>query len=212
MRHARLSGSVSGIASSRHLVYMSPLSERTVVPLHGQASADEALRGRLAALAGGEGDALAALYAEHGAMVYRTAMRLTGSRADAEDVTQEVFVRLALAVAGFAGSAAQFPGWLRRVAVRAALMRMRSGRRRREVGVEGVAALVSGPDATLDRLSLESAIARLSDEHRTVFMLKEVEGYDHREIAELVGITVSNSEVRLHRARRHLRELLGGSR
>lgn len=191
---------------------MSPLSDRAVIQLRDDAGADEALRRRLAALARGEGDELSALYAEHGDMVFRTARRLTGNRADAEDVTQEVFVRLALTVAGFMGDAAQFPAWLRRIAVRASLMRMRSGRRRREVDVEGVAALVSGPDHTLDRLSLEAALARLSADHRTVFLLKEVEGYDHREIAELVGISVSNSEVRLHRARRHLRELLGGSR
>jgi RNA polymerase sigma-70 factor, ECF subfamily len=191
---------------------MPPLSHRAAVPPLARADADDALRRRLASLSRGESDELSTLYAEFGEMVFRTARRLTGNRADAEDVTQEVFTRLALTVAGFVGEMSQFPGWLRRVAVRASLMRMRSGRRRREVDVEGVAALVSAPDHTLDRLSLEAALARLSEEHRTVFLLKEVEGYDHREIAELVGITVSNSEVRLHRARRHLRELLGGSR
>jgi RNA polymerase sigma-70 factor (ECF subfamily) len=183
-----------------------------MLPLLAPLNADGALRRRLAELGHGDIEALAAIYAEFGEMVFRTARRLTGNRADAEDVTQEVFVRLASTVAGFMGDASQFPAWLRRVTVRSALMRLRSGRRRREVDVEGIAALVSGPDATLDRLSLESALARLSVEHRTVFLLKEVEGYDHREIAELVGITVANSEVRLHRARRHLRELLGGSR
>ena len=176
------------------------------------ADADASLRLRLDALARGEGDELAWLYAEFGEMVFRTARRLTGNRADAEDVTQEVFVRLALTVAGFMGDVSQFPAWLRRIAVRASLMRMRSARRRGEVDVEGVAALVSSADRTLERLSLETALARLSPEHRTVFLLKEVEGYDHLEIAGLLGITVSNSEVRLHRARRHLRELLGGSR
>jgi RNA polymerase sigma-70 factor, ECF subfamily len=172
----------------------------------------EPLRARLAALARGEIHELSTLYQEYGDLVYRTARRLTGNRADAEDVTQEVFVRLPVSAAGFCGESDQFPAWLRRVAVRASLMRMRGGRRRREVDVEGVAALVTAPDRTLDRLSLETALAQLSLEHRTVFLLKEVEGYDHAEIAELVGITVRNSEVRLHRARRQLRELLGGSR
>jgi RNA polymerase sigma-70 factor (ECF subfamily) len=174
--------------------------------------AGDALRRRLASLELGDAEGLHAVYAEYGEMVFRTARRLTGSRADAEDVTQEVFVRLSVAIGSFSGDVSQFPAWLRRVAVRSSLMRMRSGRRRREVDVEGVASLVSAPDQTLDRLSLEAALARLSTEHRTVFLLKEVEGYDHREIAELVGISVANSEVRLHRARRHLRELLGGSR
>jgi len=170
------------------------------------------LRALLSALAGGDRDALARLYASYGSLVFRTARRLTGSRADAEDVTQDVFVRLASTADGFVGTAEQFPGWIRRVAVRAALMRMRGGRRRREVDVDGVAALVTRTDDLLARLTLETALERLSEEHRTVFLLKEVEGYDHAEIAELVGITVANSEVRLHRARRQLRELLRGSR
>ena len=91
-------------------------------------------------------------------------------------------------------------------------MHLRRGRRRRESSVEGVAALVMRDDHTLERLSIEEALERLSPEHRTVFLLKEVEGYEHSEIADLLGISVSNSEVRLHRARRQLRELLGGSR
>lgn len=156
--------------------------------------------------------ALGELFSEHGDLVYRAALRLTGHRADAEDVTQELFVRLPGAIRGFTGTAANFPGWIRRVAVRQALMHLRGGRRRREVNVEGVAALVVAPDRALDRLTIDAALDRLSDEHRTVFLLKEVEGYEHAEIAELLGISTANSEVRLHRARRHLRELLRGSR
>jgi RNA polymerase sigma-70 factor (ECF subfamily) len=67
-------------------------------------------------------------------------------------------------------------------------------------------------DHALERMSIDSALDRLSDDHRTVFLLKEVEGYDHAEIAELLGISTANSEVRLHRARRQLRDLLRGSR
>ena len=62
--------------------------------------------------------ALGELFTLHGDLVYRAALRLTGSRADAEDVTQELFVRLPGAVRGFTGTAANFPGWIRRVAVR----------------------------------------------------------------------------------------------
>jgi RNA polymerase sigma factor (sigma-70 family) len=156
--------------------------------------------------------ALGELFVEHGDLVYRTALRLTGSRADAEDVTQELFVRLPGAIRGFTGTAANFPGWIRRVAVRQSLMHLRGGRRRREVSVEGVAALMAAPDHALERLTIDTALERLSDDHRTVFLLKEVEGYDHAEIAELLGISTANSEVRLHRARRQLRDLLRGSR
>ena len=176
------------------------------------ASTPRRLRQLLDALEAGDREALGDCFAQFGDLVYRCALRLTGSRADAEDVTQDVFVRLPSVVAGFAGSADQFPSWLRRVAVRAALTRMRGGRRRREVSTDDVAALITTPADTLERLSLEAALGRLTPEHRAVFLLKEVEGYDHGEVAELMGISVANSEVRLHRARLHLRELLRGSR
>jgi RNA polymerase sigma-70 factor (ECF subfamily) len=171
-----------------------------------------ALRARLDRLAAGDRDALAELYAAYGDLVFGTALRLTRTRADAEDVTQELFLRLAAAVTGFTGDAAAFPGWLRRVAARQALMQIRGGRRRREVSVEGLAGLLAPSVHQTDRLTIEAALAHLSDEHRTVFLLKEVEGYAHGEIAELLGISVSNSEIRLHRARRSLRELLRGAR
>lgn len=78
--------------------------------------------------------------------------------------------------------------------------------------MDGVASLVAPAHGVIERLTVEEALRHLSDEHRTVFLLKEVEGYDHAEIAELLGLSVANSEVRLHRARRQLRELLRGSR
>jgi RNA polymerase sigma-70 factor (ECF subfamily) len=167
---------------------------------------------QLERLAAGDQTALAELFVAHGDLVYRTALRLTSSRADAEDVTQELFLRLASAVRGFTGTAESFPGWLRRVAVRQSLMLLRSGRRRREVSVDGLLSLVAPAAGSVDRMTIDTAIARLPDDLRTVFLLKEVEGYGHAEIADLLGISVANSEVRLHRARRALRELLRGSR
>lgn len=170
------------------------------------------LRDLLDRAQGGDSSALGELFVLHGDLVYGIAYRLTHSSGDAEDVTQELFIRLPSALRGFTGPAASFPGWLRRVAVRQALMHLRGGRRRREVSVEGVASLVARPDHALERLSIETALDQLSDEHRTVFLLKEVEGLDHAEIADLLGISVANSEVRLHRARRRLRDFLRGSR
>jgi RNA polymerase sigma-70 factor, ECF subfamily len=170
------------------------------------------LRHRLERVAAGDSAALGELFVEFGDLVFRAALRLLGRRADAEDVTQELFLRLPTAVRGFAGDASSFPGWIHRATVRQALMLMRSGRRRREVDVDDVASLLAPASDTLNRLTIEAALARLSPEHRTVFLLKEVEGFSHTEIAELVGISVSNSEVRLHRARRELRDMLRGSR
>ncbi|MES2179525.1 MAG: sigma-70 family RNA polymerase sigma factor [Gemmatimonadota bacterium] len=169
-------------------------------------------RARLDRVQANDMTALGELFAKHGDLVYRTALRLTGHRADAEDVTQDLFLRLSGAIDGFTGAAASFPGWIRKVAVRQALMHLRSGRRRREVSVDSVAGLFATGDGTPERLTIDAALGTLSAEHRTVFLLKEVEGYDHAEIAELLGISRANSEVRLHRARRELRELLRGSR
>ena len=189
------------------------LSDGSLAP-HVTADVDvaRAFRVRIERVQSHDMAALGEMFTEYGDLVYRAAFRLTGSRADAEDVTQELFIRLPGAVRGFTGAAANFPGWIRRVAVRQALMLLRGGRRRREVSVEGVAALMAPTDRSLERLTLDAALRRLPDEHRTVFLLKEVEGYDHAEIAELLGISSANSEVRLHRARRRLRDLLRGSR
>lgn len=160
----------------------------------------------------GDEQAFAALYNRHAATAYAAAYRMLGGAADAEDVVQELFLALPGTLSGYDPTRAPLGAWLRRVAVRLALMRMRTVRRRRETDAGSVAALLAREDAALERLSIESALARLSEEHRTVFLLKEVEGYEHREIAALLDISVANSEVRLFRARQALRALLGGSR
>jgi RNA polymerase sigma-70 factor (ECF subfamily) len=191
---------------------MPPVSDASAKALTAAAVDPRRFRALLADVEAGDTGALGELFARYGDQVFRSALRFTGNRADAEDVTQEVFIRLAGAVRGFTGGAGSFAAWIRRVAVRQALMHLRAGRRRREVDVDAVAALLAPEDSVLDRLTISAALARLSVEHRTVFLLKEVEGYDHAEIAELLGISSANSQVRLHRARLQLRELLGGAR
>jgi RNA polymerase sigma-70 factor (ECF subfamily) len=172
----------------------------------------DALRQRLDRAQQQDVPALGELFSQFGSTVFQAAYRLTGNRADAEDVTQEVFLRLPTVLGGFTGTVGSFPAWIRRIAVRQALMHLRSGRRRREVDVDAIGNLFARPDGATERMTIDAALERLSPEHRTVFLLKEVEGYDHTEIAELLGITTANSEVRLHRARHQLRELLKASR
>lgn len=191
------------------------LQHRQGEPREVALSEDDALPALLALVRGGDRPALAAIYDRFGSDAYSAAFRITRSREDAEDAVQETFVRLAGALRSYTGGSPSFGPWLRRVAVRQALMLLRSGRRRREADVADVMSLVAAPSAVhgaLDRLSMDAALARLSEEQRTVFLLKEVEGYAHAEIAELLDISVAASEVRLHRARRQLRELLRGSR
>lgn len=160
----------------------------------------------------GDHDAFTALYAAHAPAAYAAVHRLLGNSSDAEDATQELFLALPATLAGYDPARGPLGPWLRRVAVRLALMGMRTVRRRRETSADAVVSLLAREDKPLERMSIEAALERLSDEQRTVFLLREVEGYEHREIAALLDISVSNSEVRLFRARQALRALLGDSR
>ena len=161
----------------------------------------------VASLRTGDPDALRDAYGRYGVAVYRIAYRLTGSAADAEDVLHDVFVGLPEALRGYEVRTS-FDGWLRRVAARTALMRLRRHGRRREepLGIAHEPVQRSGDD--VDRIALERAIAALPETLRSVFVLREIEGYAHADIAGLLGIGVAASEVRLHRAKRELRRIL----
>lgn len=149
------------------------------------------------------------LYAAHGADVLGTAYRILGNRADAEDTLQDVFVGLPEALGRYREEGKLGP-WLRRLTARAALMRLRRSRRETTFSRaidrpthEGAGA------AALDRLAVRDALDRLPDTLRQVFLLKEIEGFSHDEIGEMLGISPGASGVRLHRAWRAVRALLG---
>lgn len=161
----------------------------------------------VAALRGGDPEALRDAYDRHGAVVYRIAYRLTGSAADAEDVLHDVFVGLPEALRNYEVRVS-FAGWLGRVATRTALMRLRRRDRRREDALESAQEPAGRASDDVDRVALERAIASLPETLRAVFVLREIEGYAHADIAELLGIGVSASEVRLHRAKHELRRIL----
>ena len=166
---------------------------------------------RRAAIAG-EPEALSLLYHRHAEAVYRMAFRLTESSADAQDVVQDVFVGLPEALRSFRGEGS-LQGWLKKLAARSALMRLRSQRDRREVPLAAFGHLLHRGEATpVDRMSLERAIAALPEEIRVVVVLKEIEGFSHREIADLLGITRAYSEVRHYRGLRALRANLRSDR
>jgi RNA polymerase sigma-70 factor (ECF subfamily) len=157
----------------------------------------------------GDERAFACLYQEYSGTVYRIALRVTQSFAEAADVTQDVFLGLPRAIRNYR-ECSHFEGWLRTVAVRTAYMRVRATGRRREVHDPGQAGPRGDPDVSsaLDRLDLERALALLPAHLRVVFVLKEVEGFSHREIGEALGISEGASSVRLSRARERLRKML----
>jgi RNA polymerase sigma-70 factor, ECF subfamily len=155
--------------------------------------------------------AFEALYRQHVRRVYALCLRLSGNAALAEELTQEAFVRAWKKLAQFRGESA-FSTWLHPLAVNVALAERRS-RRSRETHTfltEDVAAY-ERPASSGDpegRLDIERAVARLPAGARAVFVLHDIEGYRHDEIAGMTGVTVGTSKAQLHRARRLLRERL----
>ena len=162
----------------------------------------------LEAIRAGSSDALAALYCRHAAALHRLAYRLTRTSQDAEDVVHDVFVGLPEALRRYEERGA-FVSWLKRVTVRVALSRMRrDGVRSTEALDANIGAAPRDHETAID---LDAAVASLAPSLRAVLILTEVEGYSHAEIAEMVGISVAASKVRLHRALRALRASLEGS-
>lgn len=157
----------------------------------------------------GEPRALGNLYRQHADGLFRTVYRLTHSVADTEDVVHDVFVGLPEALRKYDERGA-FAAWIRRVAIRLALMRMRAKNRRRETPLSAVP-LPAAPERTDDAAMVEDfwkVLAALPEPLRVVFVLKRVEGYAHEEIAALLHITPGASRVRLTRALRALRRAL----
>jgi|GEM_PF-268208 len=157
--------------------------------------------------------ALAALYRRHGPMVHRVAYRFLASEQDAQDLLQDVFVGLPDALRVYE-ERDRFEHWLKRLAVRTSLMVLRTRKRRREDPIVEPSHFASPaetdhPGRVTDHLAVRRAIARLSDEQRVVLMLKQVDGYSHAEIGDLLGISEGASAARLYRALRRLWELLG---
>jgi RNA polymerase sigma-70 factor (ECF subfamily) len=166
----------------------------------------------------GELGAFEELYARHGSRLYTVAYRMTGSAADAEDLVQDIFLQVYRRLDSFRGEAA-LGTWLHRLAVNACLdfVRSKQGRRQRVTDtIEDFDALetpATGPwraDAALDRMDLERAIAQLPPSYRRAFLLHDVEGLEHHEVGEALGIAEGTSKSLLFKARIRLRALLRG--
>jgi RNA polymerase sigma-70 factor (ECF subfamily) len=159
----------------------------------------------------GDQEAFRALYQAHVGRVYALCLRMTANVSEAEDRVQDVFVRVWQQLASFRGDSA-FSTWLHRLTVNEVLQARRStGRRESRVRL-------AGTDDELEQVAgrheapspdLTAAIARLPEGARAVFVLHDVEGYQHDEIGDLLGIAEGTSKAQLFRARRLLREALG---
>jgi len=159
--------------------------------------------------ASGDAHAFERLYRGHLARVFSLARRMLGDD-DVDDVVQDIFVRAWQKLGTFRGEAA-FGTWLHRLAVNVILGRRETLGIRRQRHVEGdlvldaLPARRATPEMTLD---FETAIGRLPEGARQVFVLHDVEGYRHEEIAEMLGLATGTSKSQLHRARMALRRHL----
>jgi RNA polymerase sigma-70 factor (ECF subfamily) len=160
------------------------------------------------------------LYRVHSPRVYAICLRMVRDVAQAEDLTQEAFLLLFRKIHTFRGESA-FPTWLYRLAVNLVLMHLRkkslptvsidaASDPHDETSSPGID--VGAPDllieGTLDRINLERCMERLPVGYRTMFVLHDVEGYEHREIAQMRGRSQGDSKSQLHKARTRLRRLL----
>lgn len=166
----------------------------------------------VALAAGGDRQAFERLYRTHANRVYSLCTRMSGSRSKGEELTQDVFVRTWEKLPQFRGESA-FSTWLHRLAVNVVLNsrkiegKQASRREEGDVDDERWNEVARAP-MHIERMDLQEAIANLPAGARRVFVLHDVEGYKHEEIAEMCGITAGGSKAQLHRARLLLRGAL----
>ena len=166
----------------------------------------------------GDAEAFAALFHAHKGRVYSICLRMTNNTAQAEDLTQDAFLQVFRKLDTFKGNSA-LSTWLYRIAVNTVLMHFRKKalkqisldepssqdvkQVRREYGSRD--GRLSG---SVDRIALIRAIKDLPAGYRTIFLLHEVEGYEHQEIAKILDCSVGNSKSQLHKAKLRIREFL----
>jgi RNA polymerase sigma-70 factor (ECF subfamily) len=160
------------------------------------------------------------LYRLHSRRVYALCLRMVGNTAEAEDLTQEAFLLLLRKIHTFRGESA-FSTWLHRLAVNLVLMRLR----KKSPPIVSIEATPDSDDETfspsidigapdlllegsIDRINLERCIRQLPVGYRTIFVLHDIQGYEHNEIAKILGRSVGDSKSQLHKARTRLREQL----
>lgn len=164
----------------------------------------------------GDEEAFAALFEAHKRRVYSLCLRMLGNPTEAEDLTQEAFLQLFRKISTFRGESA-FSTWLHRLAVNVVLMHLRK-KGLNQISLDETENSHGEPIkrdygdddrrlvGAIDRIGLTRAIAELPPGYRAVFILHDVEGYEHNEIAEIMNCSIGNSKSQLHKARLKLRE------
>ena len=165
--------------------------------------------------ADGDLAAFEVIYERYNRRTYSLCLRMLGNQTEAEDLTQDVFVQLYKKIGSFRGDSA-FSTWLHRMTVNQVLMHFRKRSVKSEKTSEDgelpdqAVAGTANPNRmpVVDRIALKIAISKLPKGYKNVFMLHDVEGYEHEEVARIMGISVGTSKSQLHKARLKLRALL----
>jgi RNA polymerase sigma-70 factor (ECF subfamily) len=205
--HPSVNESVDGIPAS------TPAHSAPAAPLSSM-EADVLARAQA-----GDHFAFAQIYSLHKRRIYSLCLRMVGNRAEAEDLTQEVFLQLYRKIGTFRGESA-FSTWLSRMVINVVLMHLR----KKGLPVSSLDEAMeptqddrpgrgfSAPDLNLagsiDRMALERAITTLPPGYRLVFILHDIKGYEHNEIAAMLDCSLGNSKSQLHKARLKLRDAL----
>ncbi|HEY0406252.1 MAG TPA: RNA polymerase sigma factor [Pyrinomonadaceae bacterium] len=163
----------------------------------------------------GEINSFEQLYQRHNRRVYSLCLRMTQNQSEAEDLAQEVFIQLFRKIGSFRGESA-FTTWLHRLTVNQVLMHFRKRSVKMEQTTEEgetpvqIVVGTANPNQmpVVDRIALDKAISQLPPGYKAVFMLHDVEGHEHEEVAQILGCSVGTSKSQLHKARMKLRRLL----
>ncbi|HEY2908397.1 MAG TPA: RNA polymerase sigma factor [Vicinamibacterales bacterium] len=158
-------------------------------------------------------EAFETVYKQHAPRIYALATRMAGSPDQGEDLLQEIFLQAHRKLASFKGDAA-LGTWLYRLAVNHCLDFVRSRQARMSkltdtLDAETAAQPVARRETPIARIDLERALERLPEGCREAFVLHDIEGYDHREVAEMLGIAEGTSKSQVFKARMKLRGMLG---
>lgn len=216
VNHGRDGWAVAGVVAGGRLgtsSIVASVNETGPSPLAARADAgerreeDDRLVARLRA---GDPTAFEALYRRHAASIFGLLLRMLKNRADAEDLLQEIFLQAHDKLPSFEGRSA-FGTWLYRLGVNRCLDHLRSRGAKEQARTDPLTMTLAfpgrGPGGTR-RLELERAIGELPPSSRAAFLLHDVEGYEHKEVGDMLGIAVGTSKSLVHRARMKLRKRL----
>ena len=218
---ARQQGQLTRKARSRVRRASMQQAATTVAPVGRPLKPDSAsLKEAIRLAQQGDASAFETIYQLHSRRVYALCLRMSGDPVEAEDLTQEAFLQLFRKIHTFRGESA-FSSWMHRLTANIVLMRFRK-KRPVPVSLEEMTRPddekdrptfeIGVPDLRLtglfDRINLHGALERLPQGYKSMFLLHDVHGYEHNEIASMLGCSVGNSKSQLHKARKRLRELL----